>query len=72
MCLENFLKNYISPVQINFLFSNKYFWIKNKNEMYIIYFRPSGAGNRCCYDKNGNLMYTNDTNSGSTPGIVEL
>ena len=29
--------------------------------------RPSGAGNRCCYDKMGNLMYTNDTMSGSTP-----
>ena len=27
----------------------------------------SGAGNRCCYDQAGNLMYTNDTMSGSTP-----
>jgi hypothetical protein len=27
-----------------------------------------GSGNRCCYDKIGNLMYTNDTSSGSTPG----
>ena len=28
---------------------------------------PTGSGNRCCYDKIGNLMYTNDTMSGSTP-----
>ena len=26
----------------------------------------SGGGSRCCYDFIGNLMYTNDTKSGST------
>ena len=30
--------------------------------------RRTGSGNRCCYDHGGNLMYTNDTHSGSTPG----
>lgn len=29
--------------------------------------RVDGAGNRCCYGKDGNLLYTNDTISGSTP-----
>ncbi len=26
----------------------------------------SGGGSRCCYDYQGNLMYTNDTRYGST------
>ena len=45
-----------------------------KNQILEIHYRTlffsfSGAGNRCCYDQNGNLMYTNDTKSGSRPGI---
>ncbi len=30
-----------------------------------IYYRESGAASRCCYSKNGNLMYAGDSVSGS-------
>ena len=73
MAITNWIVCNIKEPHIALLLCEERNWIKYLNLIpwqfiYLLFLRQSGSGNRCCYDKVGNLMYTNDTHSGSTPG----